>query len=59
MMIPPVYNEPAPINYPQMNPENAAELRHFGEELIDEGNRIRAIGENLVWKYDERDFHFP
>ena len=50
--------EPGPEVYPQMNPDRVAELRHYGEELINEGTRIRAIGENLVWKYDEREGHF-
>ena len=50
--------EPAPAAFPPMNPENVAELRRYGEELVDAGNRIRTVGENISWKYDEREFHF-
>ncbi|KAJ0481761.1 hypothetical protein HanRHA438_Chr13g0604721 [Helianthus annuus] len=38
--------------------ENVQELRTFGEELVDEGQRIRQIGERLVWKYDERNMQY-
>ncbi|MFS8025371.1 hypothetical protein Hanom_Chr16g01474171 [Helianthus anomalus] len=51
----PAYNEPVPAVFPLTNPENVAELRHYGEELIDAGNKIRNMGENLVRKYEERE----
>ncbi|KAJ0785993.1 hypothetical protein HanOQP8_Chr02g0049781 [Helianthus annuus] len=50
--------ELAPATFPPMNPENVAELRRYGEELVDAGNKIRSVGENISWKYDEWEFHF-
>ncbi|KAJ0957416.1 hypothetical protein HanPSC8_Chr01g0027051 [Helianthus annuus] len=50
--------DPEPLPNPPMSNENLAELRHFGEELMDAGNRIREIGGQIAWKYDEREFHF-
>ncbi|KAJ0612218.1 hypothetical protein HanHA300_Chr01g0025061 [Helianthus annuus] len=50
--------EPAPDTFPPMSPENVAELHRYGEELVDTGNRSRSVGENIYWKYDEREFHF-
>ncbi|KAJ0899870.1 hypothetical protein HanPSC8_Chr08g0307011 [Helianthus annuus] len=47
--------DPEPIPNPLMSNENLAELRHFGEELIGTGNRIREMGEQISWKYDERE----
>ncbi|KAM0003366.1 hypothetical protein Hdeb2414_s0286g00857841 [Helianthus debilis subsp. tardiflorus] len=43
------------IPNPLMSYENLDELRQFGEELIGSGNRIREIGEQISWKYDERE----
>ncbi|KAM0025817.1 hypothetical protein Hdeb2414_s0021g00579061 [Helianthus debilis subsp. tardiflorus] len=37
--------EPAPN--PRMSNENLAELRHYGEELVDAGNSIRVVGEQI------------
>ncbi|KAJ0806051.1 hypothetical protein HanPI659440_Chr02g0085231 [Helianthus annuus] len=50
--------DPEPAPYPPMSTENLAELRHYGEELVDAGNRIRDIGEKISWKYDERERRF-
>ncbi|KAJ0818130.1 hypothetical protein HanPI659440_Chr00c03g0709231 [Helianthus annuus] len=47
--------DPEPIPNPPMSNENLAELRQFGEELIGTGNRIREMGEQISWKYDERE----
>ncbi|KAF5758305.1 hypothetical protein HanXRQr2_Chr16g0727721 [Helianthus annuus] len=47
--------DPEPIPNPPMSYENLAELRQFGEELIGIGNRIREMGEQISWKYDERE----
>ncbi|KAJ0515707.1 hypothetical protein HanHA89_Chr11g0405851 [Helianthus annuus] len=47
--------DPEPIPNPPMSNENLAELRHYGEELVDAGNRIREVGEQISWKYDERE----
>ncbi|KAJ0431688.1 hypothetical protein HanIR_Chr17g0851091 [Helianthus annuus] len=47
--------DPEPIPNPPMSYENLAELRQFGEELIGTGNRIREMGEQISWKYDERE----
>ncbi|MFS7961165.1 hypothetical protein Hanom_Chr08g00711581 [Helianthus anomalus] len=47
-----------PNAYTAMSLENVAKLRHYREELMCAGNQIHLIGENLVWKYDEREFHF-
>ncbi|MFS7987802.1 hypothetical protein Hanom_Chr11g01027151 [Helianthus anomalus] len=47
--------DPEPIPNPPMSDENLAELRQFGEELIGTWNRIREMGEQLSWKYDERE----
>ncbi|MFS7995489.1 hypothetical protein Hanom_Chr12g01118511 [Helianthus anomalus] len=43
---------------PPMSNENLAELRHYGEELVDSGNRIQEVGEQIFWKYDERERRF-
>ncbi|MFS7952299.1 hypothetical protein Hanom_Chr07g00605331 [Helianthus anomalus] len=32
-----------PLPNPPMNNENVAELRHFGKELMDAGNRIQEM----------------
>ncbi|KAJ0805531.1 hypothetical protein HanPI659440_Chr02g0079371 [Helianthus annuus] len=50
--------DPEPAPFPPMNPENFAELRRYGEELVDAGNRIREVGENITWKYEERERRF-
>ena len=50
--------DPEPIPNPPMSYENLAELHQFGEELIGTGNRIREIGEQISWKYDERERHY-
>ena len=50
--------DPEPLPNPPMSNENLAELRHFGEELLDAGNRIREIGGQIAWKYDERELRF-
>ncbi|KAJ0491220.1 hypothetical protein HanIR_Chr12g0561531 [Helianthus annuus] len=47
--------DPEPLPNPPMSTENMAELRYFGEELMDAGNRIREIGGQIAWKYDERE----
>ncbi|KAJ0709199.1 hypothetical protein HanLR1_Chr09g0337601 [Helianthus annuus] len=47
--------DPEPIPNPPMSNENLAELRQFGEELIGTGNRIREMGEQISWKYEERE----
>ncbi|MFS7961932.1 hypothetical protein Hanom_Chr08g00720751 [Helianthus anomalus] len=43
---------------PPMNQENVEELRQYGEELIEEENRICQIRENLVWKYEGREMQY-
>ena len=50
--------DPEPLPNPPMSNENMAELRHYGEELMDAGNRIREIGGQIAWKYDERELRF-
>ncbi|KAL9995648.1 hypothetical protein Hdeb2414_s0007g00238121 [Helianthus debilis subsp. tardiflorus] len=50
--------DPEPLPNPPMSNENLAELRQFGEELIGTVNRIREMGEQLSWKYDEREHHY-
>ncbi|KAJ0929398.1 hypothetical protein HanPSC8_Chr04g0137211 [Helianthus annuus] len=50
--------DPEPIPNPPLSNENLAELRQFGEELIGTGNRIREMGEQISWKYDERERHY-
>ncbi|KAJ0697593.1 hypothetical protein HanLR1_Chr10g0370661 [Helianthus annuus] len=50
--------DPEPAPNPPMSNENLAELCHYGEELIDAGNRIREVGERISWKYDERERRF-
>ncbi|KAF5807616.1 hypothetical protein HanXRQr2_Chr05g0235641 [Helianthus annuus] len=47
--------DPEPLPNPPMSNENLAELCQFGEELIGTGNRIREMGEQISWKYDERE----
>ncbi|XP_021980660.1 uncharacterized protein LOC110876807 [Helianthus annuus] len=54
----PQYPDPIPAPPPPMSTENVQELRTFGEELLDESERIRQIGERLVWKYDERNMQY-
>ncbi|KAJ0593203.1 hypothetical protein HanHA300_Chr03g0094401 [Helianthus annuus] len=49
---------PEPVPNPPMSYENLAELRHYGEEMVDAGNRIREVGEQISWKYDERERRF-
>ncbi|MFS7913931.1 hypothetical protein Hanom_Chr02g00147511 [Helianthus anomalus] len=46
--------EPAP----PMSAENVQELRTFGEEILESSERMRQVGERLVWKYDERNMDF-
>ncbi|KAJ0716228.1 hypothetical protein HanPI659440_Chr13g0510351 [Helianthus annuus] len=43
-----------PLPNPPISNKNMAELRHFGQELMDTGNRIQEIGGQICWKYDER-----
>ncbi|XP_021991235.1 uncharacterized protein LOC110887991 [Helianthus annuus] len=50
--------DPIPTPPPPMSTETVQELRTFGEELVDEGERIRQIGERLVWKCDERNMQY-
>ncbi|MFS7993699.1 hypothetical protein Hanom_Chr12g01097181 [Helianthus anomalus] len=59
------YQEPAPQlpnpvlePAPPMSAENVQELRTFGEEILESSERIRQVGERLVWKYDERNMDF-
>ncbi|KAM0042037.1 hypothetical protein Hdeb2414_s0011g00373391 [Helianthus debilis subsp. tardiflorus] len=40
--------DPEPLPNPPMSNENLAELRHFGEEFMDAGNRIREIGGQIA-----------
>ncbi|XP_022041959.1 protein FAR1-RELATED SEQUENCE 2-like [Helianthus annuus] len=47
--------DPEPAPFPPMSADYVAELRRYGEELVDAGNRIREVGENITWKYDERE----
>ncbi|KAJ0754716.1 hypothetical protein HanPI659440_Chr09g0349951 [Helianthus annuus] len=47
--------DPEPAPNPPISNENLAELRHYGEELVDAGNRIRVVGEQISWKYDKRE----
>ena len=54
----PIPQYPDPIPAPTISTENAQELRTFGEELLDESERIKQIGERLVWKYDERNMQY-
>ncbi|XP_022041689.1 uncharacterized protein LOC110944337 [Helianthus annuus] len=41
----PQYPDPIPTPAPPMSTENVQELRTFGEELLDESEKIRQIGE--------------
>ena len=59
------YQEPAPQipnpvlePAPPMSAENVQELRTFGEEILESSERMRQVGERLVWKYDERNMDF-
>ncbi|KAF5811235.1 hypothetical protein HanXRQr2_Chr04g0179111 [Helianthus annuus] len=59
------YQEPAPQipnpvlePAPPMSAENGQELRTFGEEILESSERMRQVGERLVWKYDERNMDF-
>ncbi|KAF5810347.1 hypothetical protein HanXRQr2_Chr04g0168331 [Helianthus annuus] len=61
----PSYQEPAPQipnsvlePAPPMSAENVQELRTFGEEILESSERMRQVGERLVWKYDERNMDF-
>ncbi|KAJ0435661.1 hypothetical protein HanIR_Chr17g0895741 [Helianthus annuus] len=57
----PPYQEPAPqIPNPVLEPAPpmSAELRTFGEEILENSERMRQVGERLVWKYDERNMDF-
>ena len=61
----PPYQEPAPQipnlvlePTPPMSAENVQELRTFGEEILESSERMRQVGERLVWKYDERNMDF-
>ncbi|KAJ0919749.1 hypothetical protein HanRHA438_Chr05g0233261 [Helianthus annuus] len=61
----PPYQEPAPQipnpvpePAPLMSAENVQELRTFGEEILESSERMRQVGERLVWKYDERNMDF-
>ncbi|KAJ0920972.1 hypothetical protein HanRHA438_Chr05g0247111 [Helianthus annuus] len=61
----PPYQEPAPQipnpvlePAPPMSAENVQELRTFGEEILESSERMRQVGERLVWKYDERNMDF-
>ena len=42
---------------PPMSHENLEELRSWGDELVEEGDRIRQIREKLMWKHVERHIH--
>ncbi|KAM0010011.1 hypothetical protein Hdeb2414_s0082g00780871 [Helianthus debilis subsp. tardiflorus] len=50
--------DPEPAPNPPMSMENLAELRRYGEELVDAGNRIRDVGEKISWKYEKRECRF-
>ncbi|KAJ0878745.1 hypothetical protein HanRHA438_Chr10g0443251 [Helianthus annuus] len=59
------YQEPAPQipnpvleHAPPMSADNVQELRTFGEEILESSERLRQVGERLVWKYDERNMDF-
>ncbi|KAJ0654826.1 hypothetical protein HanLR1_Chr14g0511521 [Helianthus annuus] len=52
--IPNPVQEPAP----QMSAKNVQEHRTFGEEILESSERMRHVGERLVWKYDERNMDF-
>ena len=61
----PPYQEPVPQfpnpvlePAPPMSAENVQELRTFGEEILESSDRMRQVGERLVWKYDERNMDF-
>ena len=61
----PPYQEPVPQfpnpvlePAPPMSAENVQELRTFGEEILENSERMRQVGERLVWKYDERNMDF-
>ncbi|KAF5818676.1 hypothetical protein HanXRQr2_Chr02g0068861 [Helianthus annuus] len=43
---------PVPALAPPMSAENVQELRTFGEEILESSERMRQVGERLVWKYD-------
>ncbi|KAJ0728157.1 hypothetical protein HanLR1_Chr07g0238391 [Helianthus annuus] len=49
---------PVPEPAPPMSAENVQELRTFGEEILESSERMRQVGERLVWKYDERNMDF-
>ncbi|KAJ0480546.1 hypothetical protein HanIR_Chr13g0632911 [Helianthus annuus] len=50
----PQFPNPIPAPAPPMSTENVQELGTFGEELLDENERIRQIG----WIYDEHNMQF-
>ncbi|KAF5772119.1 hypothetical protein HanXRQr2_Chr13g0573011 [Helianthus annuus] len=54
----PQFPNPVPAPAPPMSAENVQELRTFVEEILEGSNRMRQIGERLVWKYDERNMEF-
>ncbi|MFS8012851.1 hypothetical protein Hanom_Chr14g01325841 [Helianthus anomalus] len=54
----PQFPNPILAPAPPMSAENVQELRTFGEEILDGSERMRQIGERLVWKYDEHNMEF-
>ncbi|KAJ0668965.1 hypothetical protein HanPI659440_Chr17g0695641 [Helianthus annuus] len=59
------YQEPMPqipnqvtAPAPPMSAENVQELQTFEEEILGSSERMRQIGERLVWKYEERNMDF-
>ncbi|XP_021985896.1 uncharacterized protein LOC110882118 [Helianthus annuus] len=51
----PQHPDPVPAPMPPMSQENLEKLRSLGDELVEEGNRIRIIREKLMWKQVVRD----
>ncbi|KAM0066412.1 hypothetical protein Hdeb2414_s0002g00048701 [Helianthus debilis subsp. tardiflorus] len=45
---------PEPLPNPPMSNENLVEFRHLNEELMDTGNRIQEIGQQISQNYDPR-----
>ncbi|KAJ0479024.1 hypothetical protein HanHA300_Chr13g0506291 [Helianthus annuus] len=54
----PQYPDPVPAPAPPMSAGNVHELRTFGEEILESSERMRQVGERLVWKYDERNMDY-
>ncbi|KAJ0533215.1 hypothetical protein HanRHA438_Chr09g0388021 [Helianthus annuus] len=54
----PQFPNPVASPAPPMSAENVQELRTFGEEILEGSERLRQIGERLVWKYDQRNMEF-